>query len=452
MITRYSRLAGKDVAEAHERDELAQLGRRVPQAHAAPVTARGELQAGQRVHRDRVDGDAAHVAQRLVGIGRREQPADALAQPGQVGPGDRDPRSRTRSGSARARPSGLRPPAVARLIGRRTMSSSADRGLHPRDRPKGSPDEQPRQPNPLARTPRPLPRRPDDRARRHDRGRRAAVDPRGPRLLRDVAGLGRERVPAHLRRLPASRRPARRPLRPPAPLPRRHRALHRRLARVRPRAVAGVPDRRPGGAGARRRGRLGGRALADDDALHRAGRAGEGDGRLRLRRRRRRQPRRAARRGPHRRAQLALDLPRQRPGRRASCSCSRSGSCRPAAGQGAARRLDVAGAVTVTASLHARRLRDRERQRGGLDLAADAGRARRGGRAARRLPRDRVAGRVAADAARPLPAAQRRRLERRRRALGGGDVRLVLPVGALPPARARLQPARRSASPSCPAT
>ena len=42
-----------------------------------------------------------------------------------------------------------------------------------------------------------------------------------PRLLGDLARLGRERVPAHLRRLPAARRPARRPVRPPAPVPRR---------------------------------------------------------------------------------------------------------------------------------------------------------------------------------------------------------------------------------------
>ena len=41
----------------------------------------------------------------------------------------------------------------------------------------------------------------------------------------------------------------------------------------------------------------------------------------------------------------------------------------------------------------------------------------------------------------PLPVAQRRDRQRRRRALGGGDVRLVLPLGALPAARARLQPA-----------
>ena len=50
--------------------------------------------------------------------------------------------------------------------------------------------------------------------------------------------------------------------------------------------LAGDAGRRARGAGPRRRGRLGGRALADHDALHRAGRAREGDGRLRLRRRR----------------------------------------------------------------------------------------------------------------------------------------------------------------------
>ena len=116
------------------------------------------------------------------------------------------------------------------------------------------------------------------------------VDPRRSRLLADVAGVGRERLPAHLRRLPAARRPARRPLRPPPALPRRHRALHARLARLRPRDSQAHARRSAGRPGPRRRRRLGGRALADHDPVHRAGRAREGDGRLRLRRRRRRQP------------------------------------------------------------------------------------------------------------------------------------------------------------------
>ena len=93
--------------------------------------------------------------------------------------------------------------------------------------------------NPLAGTPDRLPGRSDDRPRRHDRRRRAAVDPRGPRVLGDVVGMGRECVSAHLRRVPAARRTARRPLRAPAPLHRRDRALHGRVARVRARRLAG---------------------------------------------------------------------------------------------------------------------------------------------------------------------------------------------------------------------
>src|ERR687888_553854 len=90
----------------------------------------------------------------------------------------------------------------------------------------------------------------------------------------------------------------------------------------------------------------------------------------------------------------------------------------------------------------ARRLRDRERQPGRLELRPDARPARRRGGAPRRLPLDRDARRRAARAARPLQAAERRDRQRGRRAVGGGDVRLVLPRGALPPARARVQPAR----------
>src|ERR1041385_1720053 len=55
--------------------------------------------------------------------------------------------------------------------------------------------------------------RADDRARHHDRERRAAFDPGQPRLHRERAGVGRQRLHAHLRRLPAARRAPRRPLR-----------------------------------------------------------------------------------------------------------------------------------------------------------------------------------------------------------------------------------------------
>ena len=88
----------------------------------------------------------------------------------------------------------------------------------------------------------------------------------GSGLLGDVARLGRQRVPADFRRLPAARRPARRPVRPPADVPGRNHALHARLARVRAGDDAGVPGRGARRAGARRRRGLRGRALADHDA------------------------------------------------------------------------------------------------------------------------------------------------------------------------------------------
>ena len=110
-----------------------------------------------------------------------------------------------------------------------------------------------------------------------------------------------------------------------------------RLARVRALDVAGAPDHLARGAGPRRRRRLGRLALADDEPLHRAGRARQGDGHLRLRRLGRRLDRRPARRCPHRPARLALDLPRQHPDRRRPSSCSRCGCCRAAAARRPAR-------------------------------------------------------------------------------------------------------------------
>ena len=218
-------------------------------------------------------------------------------------------------------------------------------------------------------------------------------------------------------------------------------ALHRRLAGVRHGRVAGDARRRARRAGPRRRDRRGRGAVADHDALHRAGRAREGDGRDRLRRRGRRQRRRHARRRAHRRARVALDLPRQRARRdrrRRRELAVLPGGRVAGASQPARRRRrgdDHRGA-------RARRLRDRERQRGRLDVGADARPAGRVGRARHRLPRDRVAGRLAARAAAALPAPECRDRERGRRALVGGDVRVVLPLGALPAAGARLHLAR----------
>ena len=156
-----------------------------------------------------------------------------------------------------------------------------------------------------------------------------------------------------------------------------------RLDRLRARRLAGVPDRGARRAGARRRDRLGRLAVADDEPVHRAGRARQGDGHLRLRRRRRRQHRRAARRRPHRRARLALDLPRQRADRH-----RRLRRLAQAAPDGPRRRLGAAARRRRRGhrhgGAHARRLRDRQRQRGGLDVDPDARPAGGGRRPARR--------------------------------------------------------------------
>ena len=189
------------------------------------------------------------------------------------------------------------------------------------------------------------------------------------------AGLGRQRLHAHLRRLPAARRAARRPLRAAAPVHDRHRPVQPRLARLRPGERAAAAGHRPGGPGHRRRDRRGGRAGVADEPLHRAGRARQGDGRLRLRLRQRRQHRRAPRRRPHRRLRLALDLPRQPADRPGGARPQPGGAAgdegrRAAAAARRRRRRDGDGGAA------ARGLRDRRRQRDRLDRAADAGAAR----------------------------------------------------------------------------
>ena len=95
------------------------------------------------------------------------------------------------------------------------------------------------------------------------------------------------------------------------------------------------------------------------------------------------------------------------------------------------RRDDHAGA-------HGGGLRDRERQRGGLGVAADARPARDRGGAARRVPHRRVARRLAARAARHLPQPQRLVGERARHLPRRRDVRVLLLLGAVHAAGARV--------------
>ncbi len=167
-------------------------------------------------------------------------------------------------------------------------------------------------------------------------------------------------------------------------------------------------------------------------------RAREGDGHFRLRLRRRRQHRRARRRPADRRAQLALDLPRQSADRRRRLLVLRHpAEGKPRAGRGAPRRRRRRDGDGVA---HARGLRDRERQRGRLDLHADARPSRGRGGAARPLPRDRDMGARPADAAASLSGAKPRDGQRGRHPLVRGDVRVVLRLGALHAAGPWIQP------------
>ena len=95
------------------------------------------------------------------------------------------------------------------------------------------------------------------------------------------------------------------------------------------------------------------------------------------------------------------------------------------------------------------RVRDRRRQPGGLDLGADPRAAGRRGSTAGRVRGPRGADRLAAGPARAAAPAQTGGVQRGRRAVGGGDVRLVLPLGVVPAARAAATRRSRWAWPSC---
>ncbi len=140
-----------------------------------------------------------------------------------------------------------------------------------------------------------VPRRADDRARHDRRDGCAAVHPGGPRVFRDLAVVGAERVLPHLRRLSVARWSARRPVRTAAAVPAGRRPVHAGLARLRAVDGAGAAGHRARGAGPGRGGGHGRGAVADRESLPRERRAREGDGHLRLRLRGRRQHRRSAR-------------------------------------------------------------------------------------------------------------------------------------------------------------
>ncbi len=90
---------------------------------------------------------------------------------------------------------------------------------------------------------------------------------------------------------------------------------------------------------------------------------------------RRRRRRAAARRRPDRPRLVALDLLRQRPGRRLHRSCSRCATCR-VAGRRRTAASTSRGAVTVTGGLAGARVRDRQGAGVGLGIGQDDRRAR----------------------------------------------------------------------------
>ena len=291
---------------------------------------------------------------------------------------------------------------------------------------------------PLDRARRAVPRPADDGPRRDDRERRAALHPARPALLPGQPHVGDRRLPDHLRRLPAARRPGRRPDRAQARVPDRARPVHRRVGAVRDRQQPGAADRRPPAAGSRRRGRLERDPGDHRDRVPGQGRAGQGDGPVRVRVRRRRLDRPARRRRADAVARLALDLLRQRADRRARVP-ARIGADRGERGHRPRRRRGRARLDPDHARDHARRLRDRQVDRIRAALGAHARRRRRLAGAARRVPRARGAPGQPDHAAADPAAAHADGLEPRARPARHRDVLGVLPRLAVSRARARLQ-------------
>ena len=98
------------------------------QPHRAAVTARGELEPGERVDRDRVGIDAVHIADGLVGVALLEQGADAGAEPGQVVARDRAmDRERDRPSHVTCH-RGMDPPVRGKSSPGRPMSSEDGAG------------------------------------------------------------------------------------------------------------------------------------------------------------------------------------------------------------------------------------------------------------------------------------------------------------------------------------
>ena len=265
---------------------------------------------------------------------------------------------------------------------------------------------------PLAERRHRLPRAVDGGPRRDGRQRRAAVDPARPQAQPGEPPVGRQRLHADLRRLPAARRPTFRPVRPAAAVLHRRDPVQRRVADRRARELLRDADRRARPAGYRRGAGLAGDAGDRQHDLPRRGRPAQGAEPVGGALGRRRGGRTAARRGPDAGLLVAVDLLRQRADRR------RRGGARAALRAGRARRGRAAWSRHPRRVHHHRRaraadLRDRQDAELRLGLGQHAGPRRRRAGVDRRVRRHRGSGAGAARSARHLPHAGAGRRRRR---------------------------------------
>ena len=220
----------------------------------------------------------------------------------------------------------------------------------------------------------------------HRGGERGApLHPGRSRVLAREPPVGDQRLRALLRRVPPARRACRRSSRTPAGVPRRHRRVHRGVAVVGPRVERGRADRRPRAPGPRRRDHLARRPLDPDHDVRRGQRAQHRARGLGRRRRLRRGRGRAARRHPHRPAELGVDLLRQRAGRRRRLHPRADAADREPRRDGAQLRPPRGGARDRRS--RGARLRDHPGQRLRLGLDRDGRLLRRGARAPHRVRR-----------------------------------------------------------------
>ena len=253
--------------------------------------------------------------------------------------------------------------------------------------------------------------------------------------------MGRQRLHAHVRRLPAARWAHGRPARPPPHVHRRPDPVRRRLACRRPRPERRLVDRRARRPGPRRRAALPGRPVAGHRDLRGGRGTQQGARRMGRGRRLRRRRRRAARRHAHRVGRLGMGAVRQRADRHRRGADGHAPAAREPQrrraplrhrGRGHGHRRPVAAGLLAG-----------QRQRRGLGLDDHVRPARRRGRAARLVRADRAAHEGAAGPVPGhLPHPHDPRHQRHRPADRDGAVLDVLLHLALHAAGARLRRAR----------